>query len=297
MATAAGRRKSAQGSAASRSRPTVSRRREISGGSARSLLTTILGEFVLPADEPVWTSTLVDVLGLLGVEEKSARQALARTAAEGWLSSDRVGRRVRWKLTAPGRRLLVEGAERIYGFGSGGPDWDGRWLVVLVSVPESMRDLRHKLRTQLSWAGFGSPTPGVWVTPRTQAETDAKLILDQLSLSHQTMSFIADYGALGNELEMVAAAWDLGDVAGRYEHFIDEFSGLNPKTPDAVLRAQTRLVHEWRRFPFLDPQLPEELLPPKWSGTTATKLFTDKHVQWRDEAQRRWQEIAQAAAS
>jgi phenylacetic acid degradation operon negative regulatory protein len=274
------------------SRPVVSRRREVGGGSARSLLTTVLGEFVLPYAKPVWTATLVDVLALFGVEEKAARQALARTAAEGWLRSDRVGRRVRWSLTRPGRRLLAEGAERIYGFGSGDGRWDGRWLVLLVSVPETMRDLRHKLRTRLSWAGFGSPTAGVWITPHLGAEADAKLILDELDLSGQAMSFLANYGALGQERDMVAGAWNLTEVAERYDAFIAEFTGPSPDTPDAVLRAQTLLVHEWRRFPFLDPQLPGDLLPPKWSGTTATALFNDKHARWRTPAQQRWTELA-----
>jgi phenylacetic acid degradation operon negative regulatory protein len=272
--------------------PVVSRRREVSGGSARSLLTTLLGEYVLPSEAPVWTSTLVDVLALFDVEEKAARQALARTAAEGWLRSDRVGRRVRWTLTEPGRRLLAEGASRIYGFGSGSREWDGQWLVVLVSVPESMRDLRHKLRTRLSWAGFGSPTAGVWITPHPAAEADAKLILDELDLSSQAMSFLANYGALGSELSMVTSAWNLADVGARYQHFIDEFGELTPATPDEVLRAQTMLVHEWRRFPFLDPQLPAALLPPKWTGTTATELFNELHVRWRRPAQERWSELA-----
>ncbi len=273
-------------------RPVVSRRREVGGGSARSLLTTVLGEFVLPGGGPVWTATLVDVLALFGVEEKAARQALARTAAEGWLRSDRVGRRVRWSLTRPGRRLLAEGAARIYGFGSGGGQWDGRWLVLLVSVPETMRDLRHKLRTRLSWAGFGSPTAGVWVTPHPAAEADAKLILDELDLSAQAMSFLANYGALGRELDMVAGAWNLTEVAERYDAFIAEFAGLEPSSPDEVLRAQTLLVHEWRRFPFLDPQLPAELLPAKWSGTTATELFNAKHLHWRTPAQAHWTALA-----
>jgi phenylacetic acid degradation operon negative regulatory protein len=274
--------------------PVVSRRREVSGGSARSLLTTLLGEFVLPSTDPVWTSTLVDVLALFGIEEKAARQALARTAAEGWLRSDRVGRRVRWVLTDPGRRLLAEGAERIYGFGSSGHEWDGRWLVVLVSVPESQRDLRHKLRTRLSWAGFGTPTAGVWITPHLSAEADAKLILDELDLSTQAMSYLANYGALGSERAMVERAWNLTDVGARYQDFIDEFTGLAPSTPDELLRAQTLLVHEWRRFPFLDPQLPTVLLPPKWSGTTATALFTDLHLRWRGPARERWSELAAA---
>ncbi|OLF11734.1 PaaX family transcriptional regulator [Actinophytocola xinjiangensis] len=255
-------------------------------------MTTVLGEFVLPAGEPVWTSTLVDVLALFDVEEKAARQALARTAAEGWLTSDRFGRRVRWRLSPPGRRLLAEGADRIYGFGSGDRAWDGRWLVLLVSVPEAMRDLRHKLRTRLSWAGFGSPTAGVWITPHPDAEADAKLILDELDLSSQAMSFLANYGALGQERDMVASAWNLTEVATKYDTFIRDFTSLDPTSPNEILRAQTMLVHEWRRFPFLDPQLPAELLPAKWSGTTATALFNAKHHHWRAQARDRWTELA-----
>jgi phenylacetic acid degradation operon negative regulatory protein len=273
-------------------RPVLSRRREVGGGSARSLLITILGEFVLPAAQPVWTGTLVDVLAMLDVEEKSARQALARTAAEGWLSSDRVGRRVRWHLTAPGHRLLVEGAERIYSFGSNTDDWDGRWLVLLVSVPESMRELRHTLRTQLSWAGFGTPTPGVWISPHADAESDANQILTELALPTNAMSFVATYGALGRQADMVTSAWDLAEVAQRYAGFIDEFATPDLSDADAVLCAQTRLVQAWRRFPFLDPQLPRELLPPDWIGTRAAILFNDRHIQWRDTARRRWAELA-----
>ncbi|HEX3787777.1 MAG TPA: PaaX family transcriptional regulator C-terminal domain-containing protein [Pseudonocardiaceae bacterium] len=272
--------------------PVVSRRRELGDTSARSLLTTILGEYVLPDDGPVWTATLVTVLALCGVEEKSARQALARTAAEGWLSSERHGRRVCWHLTAPGRRLLVEGAERIYGFGSAHQEWDRRWLMLMVSVPESKRDLRHRLRTRLSWAGFGTPGPGVWISPHVAAEAEAKSILAELGIDRQAMSFVATYGALGQVQDMVAAAWQLTEVADRYDRFTEQFAELRPGSGDEVLSAQVRLVHEWRRFPFLDPQLPTELLPVKWSGTNATELFRAKHAEWQPAARRRWAELA-----
>ncbi len=279
--------------AATSARPKVTRRREVSHTSARSLLMTILGEYVLPRDEPVWTATLVDVLGLFGIEEKSARQSLARTAAEGWLVSDRVGRRVRWSLTPPGRRLLTEGAQRIYDFGRSEHEWSGEWLVVLVSVPESKRDLRHRLRTQLTWAGFGSPAPGVWVSPDVRRQDEAQRIVNELDVG-SPMSFIASYGAIGDEETMVARSWDLTDVENRYEDFIDEFTGLNPSTGEATLLAQTRLVHEWRRFPFLDPQLPARLLPANWSGTKAAELFHSKHIAWRDAAQRHWDRLVKA---
>ncbi|MGI5458750.1 PaaX family transcriptional regulator [Streptomyces sp. CA-249302] len=273
-------------------RPVVSRRREVGDTSARSLLMTVLGEYVLPRGRPVWTSALVESLALFGVEEKSARQALARTAAEGWLASERVGRRVRWALTPPGRRLLTEGAQRIYDFGSGERSWDGTWLVVLVSVPETKRDLRHRVRTRLSWAGFGSPEPGVWITPHADRETEALAVLKELQLADGAMSFTATYGALGSEAAMVARAWDLSEVEARYEAFIDEFTGLHPADGDAALHALTLLVHEWRRFPFLDPRLPPKLLPTGWSGAKATALFHGRHAEWSGAGERRWEELA-----
>jgi phenylacetic acid degradation operon negative regulatory protein len=277
---------------AARATPSLSRRREVGEGSARSLLMTILGEFVLPFGQPVWTATLVHSLRLVGIEERSARQALARTAAEGWLTSDRLGRRVRWSLTGSGRRLLEEGAHRIYSFGSDQQAWDGRWQVVLISIPETMRALRHKVRTRLSWAGFGSPLPGVWISPHIEVAAEAKAILDDLDLSDKALSFVAQYGALGSQKAMVQAAWDLAEVERHYEDFIDEFSSTRPRSADELFVAQVRLVHEWRRFPFLDPQLPRLLLPPHWSGTKATALFEKKHNQWSEPARRRWSQLA-----
>jgi phenylacetic acid degradation operon negative regulatory protein len=93
--------------------PALSRRHAAGAGSARGLLFTVLGEFVLPAGGAAWTSTLIDVLGRLGVEEKACRQALMRTAADGWLRAERVGRRTRWWLTDAADTMLTEGTARI----------------------------------------------------------------------------------------------------------------------------------------------------------------------------------------
>src|SRR5215472_4213093 len=119
--------------------PALSRRHAAGAVSARGLLFTVLGEFVLPAGGSAWTSAFIDVFGRLGIEEKAIRQALARTGADGWIKPERHGRRTRWLLTPAGNRLLTEGTERIYAFAGPQPDWDGSWLVVLARVPESDR--------------------------------------------------------------------------------------------------------------------------------------------------------------
>jgi phenylacetic acid degradation operon negative regulatory protein len=273
--------------------PVLSRRRGLGATSARSLLLTVLGEFVLPHGEPVWTQVLLDVLAGLGVESKSARQALARTAADGLLESDRAGRRVRWSLTASGRRLLAEGAARVHGFGPGTPGWDGRWLVLLVSVPESRRQLRHRLRTRLAWAGLGSPAPGVWLTPDPRKQDEVTRVVDDLGLAAATSSFVGPFGTIGAERTIATRAWDLAAVEASYEDFLDGFGGTDPD-PDGVLGAQIRLVHAWRRFPFLDPQLPAALLPPDWAGARAAALFRERHDRWHGPARERWSELVGA---
>jgi phenylacetic acid degradation operon negative regulatory protein len=275
--------------------PALSRRRELGATSARSLLLTVLGEFVLPRDEPVWTQVLIDVLGSLDVEHKSARQALARTAAEGLLVSDRAGRRVRWSLTEQGRRLLSDGAARIYGFGGAARPWDGRWLVLLVSVPEARRQLRHRLRTRLAWAGLGSPAPGVWLTPDPGKQDEVADVVADLELTGVASSFVGPFGAIGAEREVVAQAWDLAEVEAAYEQFLDTFSDAAPGSPADVLAHQIHLVHAWRRFPFLDPKLPGELLPAGWAGARAAELFETLHSRWDRQAQQHWQRMVGTA--
>ena len=93
--------------------PFVTRRQELGAASARSLLLTVLGEFVLPSGRAVWTSTLLELLADLDVAEKAGRQAIMRTADSGWIEGSRVGRETRWSLTAAGTELLREGTGRI----------------------------------------------------------------------------------------------------------------------------------------------------------------------------------------
>jgi phenylacetic acid degradation operon negative regulatory protein len=52
-----------------------------------------------------------------------------------------------------------------------------------------------------------------------------------------------------------------------------------------------RLVQEWRRFPLLDPGLPRELLPPRWSGHRAAEVFRERHAAWAPRAQLAWAEL------
>jgi phenylacetic acid degradation operon negative regulatory protein len=272
--------------------PVLTRRQELGAASARSLLLTVLGEFVLPAGRPAWTATLIELLADLDVAEKAARQAIMRTADNGWIEPSRIGRETRWSLTARGTALLQEGTERIYGFAAGEQPWDGRWLVLSVGVPENNRALRQRLRTQLGWAGLGSPGAGTWVSPRVDRETAASGVLTDLGLLAGSWSFVATAGQVGDERSLVRSAWDLDGLERGYEDFLVLVGNRRPRTDRQALVAQVRLVQEWRRFPLLDPGLPRELLPPRWSGNRAAEVFRERHAAWAPRAQAAWAELS-----
>jgi phenylacetic acid degradation operon negative regulatory protein len=271
--------------------PTLSRRHAAGAPSARGMLLTLLGEFVLPGDGMAWTSAVLAAFERLGVAEKAARQALMRTANAGWLRPEKIGRRTRWQLTPAARQLLTDGAERIYSFGPA-QDWDGQWVLVAVRIPESDRRARHVVRTRLAWAGFGSLGPGLWISPHTERQQEAIRVLREAGAGDDANVFVARRTGLSDTRAMVAAAWDLPAIEAEYERFVAEFAG---RTPGDVLARQLELVHAWRRFPSLDPALPRELLPARWTGTRAAELFAERHEQWLPDSRREWKRLNGAA--
>jgi phenylacetic acid degradation operon negative regulatory protein len=268
---------------------------QVSPGSARSILLTILGEFVYPGEQPVWTSTLLHVLTGVGVEEKAARQAIARGAAAGWITSGRSGREVCWHLAPEGRQLIREGAARVESLSADSTAWDGRWLILIITVPESSRVVRRRLYSSLNWAGFGNPTPGVWISPHPEREGEARRVIDDLKLSASTFSFVGSCASIGlSDHDLVERAWNLGAVEAYYGEILDRFKGLQPQEGDAILFTHVQLVNQWQRFPFIDPQLPNALLPPDWIGRRAAVLFQEQRATWRDAAHKRWHELTVA---
>lgn len=272
--------------------PVLGARRDGSAGveTSRGLLITTLGEYVLPHGGSAWTQSLTALMERLGVRDKSARQALARLEERGWLERERVGRQTRWSLTELSTELLTAGAARIYSFGQKPREWDGRWIVLLASVPERDRGSRYRMGQGLGWAGFGSMGQGVWVSPWLDHEPVAVELLAGLGV--EATSFRAELGSLGSGPEVAGQAWDL---PGLGEHYSDFLGHTNSDSRDVVADLAL-LVHRWRRFPFLDPELPAELLSDDWPGTVAAACFADARQAFLPSAIEWWQETEAANA-
>jgi phenylacetic acid degradation operon negative regulatory protein len=248
-------------------------------GGAKALLLTVLGEFVLPAGGSVWTSSLVTAAAALGIGEKNARQAIARIGDQGLIEPDRQGRKVRWSLTPDGRELLESGTRRIYGFARAAVDWNGEWVLAHCRVGETQRAVRDQLRIELRFLGFGELSASLLISPHTSREPELRQILNSLDLQNDSVVLKSTTGSAAEDADLVARAWDLEELASSYVAFCRAHGGATSSCPEAPFRAIVELVHDWRRFPFTDPELPTELLPPGWSGTAAAEIFHRRHAE------------------
>jgi phenylacetic acid degradation operon negative regulatory protein len=265
------------------------------GTSAKAVLLTVLGQFVAPRGGEAWTQTLIRALGAVDVEERNARQALSRLGEQGLVGGRRDGRRVRRYLTPESAELLATGRDRIFGFGQSATRWDGRWLIVLCSVPEEHRSKRHLLRSRLGFAGFGFLSAGVAITPHVEREALAVEILKELDLVENATVFIGGVGKLVTASDLLHRAWDMDALSDEYRAFVQMFQGRSPTTPRARFAAATELVHEWRRFPFVDPELPDELLPSTWQGRRARIVFDSCFAAWNADATSYFEELEAGA--
>lgn len=167
-----------------------------------------------------------------------------------------------------------------------GAGWDGQWLMALMTVPETSRKLRHLLRTRLAWNGLGNPATGVWLGPHPEREPEVREVLREVGVGQTSRIFHSRLGDLSEARDVARQAGDLDAVERAYEHFPDEVRALSPGDDVETFAAHTRLVQEWRRFPFLDPGLPHRLLPEEWRGAQAAALFHERHSAWRPAADR-----------
>jgi phenylacetic acid degradation operon negative regulatory protein len=263
----------------------------VTRGSARSLLVTILGELVWPTGKPVWTATLVYLLRGLGIEEQTARQAIARAAASDWITAERLGREVSWSLAPTLREIFESGSLRVYSLSDPYSGWDGRWLAVLPTIPASRRPARRPLYAGLTWAGLGNPAPGLWLTPHVERATEVKELVERLGLREHTVSFVGTIEDIGlDHAEIVDRGWNLESLREHYEQVLGAIATLDPRTPEETLFEHIRLSNEYQVLPRTDPQLPEALLP-DWIGRRVALRIEVLRAQWTPVARAWFAEI------
>jgi phenylacetic acid degradation operon negative regulatory protein len=237
---------------------------------------------VRPHGDTVWSGGLVALLAELGFSDGAARAALTRLVRRDLLARERSGRLIHYRLTPRCERLLVEGDGRIFTLGEPRERGDG-WTVVWHQIPEDRRLERSRLARRLRFLSFGSVQDSVWISPHDHCAEVLRL-LGELGVAPYATVFLAQLAALDGLPALVSRAWDLTGLVDRYEAFAAEFGAYRRRGAARALgdreafSIRTRLVHQFRGFPFSDPELPDELAPLDGARSRAVDTF---HVLYR----------------
>lgn len=257
---------------------------------SKQLVFTLYGDYVRRVGGSIWVNSLIRLLVHFQMSEQSVRSTLLRMTRGDWLQAERVNGKSFYSLTLAGKRLLDEGAARI--FNPPQPaQWDGKWRLVAYSIPETQRVKRERLRHELGYLGFGTFTNTLWISPH-DLRCQVELLMEQLELKGNLEFYTASHDGFTDLAELVARCWNLPSINAQYAAFIEKYqpqydeccANLATIEPSECFVRRFMLIHEYRRFPFVDPELPTELLPSDWHGQQAAKLFQGYHERLADKA-------------
>lgn len=233
------------------------------GLQPQDLVLTILGAHVRGADQRVWAGGMVEILEGLDFTTGGARAALARLVNRELLARTRVGRRMYYTPTERAGTLLTEGDERIFSFGRTEPEVE-LWTVLWHAIPEDQRISRSRLAARLRFLGFGSVQDATWVAPRNR-EPELMPLLHQLGITRYVSVMVGQMSAELPPVALVAQAWRPEQTRAAYSSFLTEFEGLRRHsarkrlTAAEAFRSRILLLHRFRGFPFIDPELPPSI--------------------------------------
>jgi phenylacetic acid degradation operon negative regulatory protein len=240
-------------------------------------------------DAALWIGSLVRLMASFNISEAAVRQAVSRMSRQGWLAGEKRGARGYYRVTDRGRRRIEGLSPRIYG-----PvvEWDGRWRMLTYSVSETKRERRDRLRKDLTVLGWAPLSASTWISPSDQL-ANARESAQAAGLLGEIDTFIADNRGPRSDRELLERCWDVDAIARAYREFIKRYGPrLMRETSQQVLSDEDAfaerlwLVHDYRKFAYVDPGLPSTLLPAHWAGAEAARLFRDYYAAIRLKSER-----------
>ena len=266
----------------------------------QSLILTLYGDYIRHYGNKIWIGSLIQLLKPFDHNEQAVRVAVSRMMKQGLLQSERKGNKSYYKLTERGVSRVDEAARRIYKLDP--HEWDGKWRVVMYNIPEEKRQVRDDFRKELQWSGFGNLSNGCWISPNN-FEKEIHLLISKYKIEEYVQLFLSKHIGPQPDDHLVQKCWPLDEIGEKYEEFIDSYSKKfivhqsviqsGEMSDEECFIERTNLVHVYRKFLFVDPFLPKELLPERWIGNHAALLFNQYYKILSEPAIRFFEDIFQ----
>jgi len=284
---------------------------------ARSLVFDLFGDYLRYRGGEVRLRALVSLMGCFDVPEATVRVVVTRLRKEGWLESRRDGRETVYGLSEGAWALLDEGRARIFNRAAGPWDGQWHMVIYSVpETDRALREQLRKRLAWLGFGPLSSSVwlspharldevraafselcanmPGAADVPGPAGVPGAADVPGAEDVPGSALApggvpaaridtFRSRSAGVASDRDIAARAWDLPALDRDYRDLLETY---RPRLPDyrrgalagaAALVERMHLIHDYRRFPFRDPDLPPELLPDDWSGRRAHEVFLEAH--------------------
>lgn len=150
--------------------------------------------------------------------------------------------------------------------------WDGKWRILSYEIPEKKRELRDKLRREVTSWGLGPWHRSFWLTPHPIINSLKDLVLDKEEQQY-IQAFEADH-VFGKREELIEKVWGKIAREKEYRSLFKQWHQVLSTDKNKISKMK-EVVSCYIDILKTDPGLPKDLVGESWIGFEAIALFRE----------------------
>lgn len=150
--------------------------------------------------------------------------------------------------------------------------WDGKWRILSYEIPEKKRELRDKLRREVSGWGLGPWHRSFWLTPHPITENLKKLV-SQKEEEQYIQAFESEH-VFGDKNILIEKVWQKTALDKKYRDLFKGWHDILSKEQDKVEKLK-QVIDNYVMILKIDPGLPPELIGQTWIGFESFQIFKE----------------------
>lgn len=150
--------------------------------------------------------------------------------------------------------------------------WDLQWRILSYEIPEKKRELRDKLRREVSGWGLGPWHRSFWVTPHPILESLRQLV-SQKEEEKYVQAFESEH-VFGDRAVLIEKVWGLSQLDKKYRELFKKWHDVLAKEGDKVSKFK-QVINDYIGVLRDDPGLPVELVGEKWIGFESHNIYKE----------------------
>lgn len=150
--------------------------------------------------------------------------------------------------------------------------WDGKWRILSYEIPEKRRELRDRLRREVTGWGLGPWHRSFWLTPHPIIENLRQLVSEREEEKY-IQAFESEH-VFGNRDILIEKVWQKSALDKKYRDVFKKWHDILSKEGDKATKFRA-VISEYVEILRQDPGLPTDLVGSAWIGFEAYNIFKE----------------------